>query len=43
MQTIKALCKPRESVFDDTSRDDWEKCAVILDKQDVLRELLKGW
>ena len=22
MQTIKALCKPRESVFDDTSRDD---------------------
>jgi len=22
---------------------DWEKCATVLDKQDVLRELLKGW
>ncbi|MDR2176262.1 MAG: DEAD/DEAH box helicase family protein [Synergistaceae bacterium] len=22
---------------------DWEKCAVVLDKQDALRELLKGW
>ena len=22
---------------------DWEKCAVVLDKQDELRELLRGW
>ena len=22
---------------------DWEKCSVVLDKQDELRELLKGW
>jgi ERCC4-related helicase len=22
---------------------DWEKCATVLDKQDTLRELLKGW
>jgi superfamily II DNA or RNA helicase len=22
---------------------DWEKCAVVLDKQDELKELLKGW
>lgn len=22
---------------------DWEKCAIVLDKQDALRELLKAW
>jgi len=22
---------------------DWEKCALVLDKQDELRELLKAW
>ena len=22
---------------------DWEKCAVVLDKEDIKRELLRGW
>ncbi|MCL1791672.1 MAG: hypothetical protein FWG40_10085 [Peptococcaceae bacterium] len=46
-QAINKLTKknPFISKYEDNIPDtgDWEKCAVVLDSEEKLRELLKGW